>query len=149
MRFLLYLVILLLLFGFAYFAGGKGGLRYTYSPEQLEASNNADILTFLAALLFLLMIASIVSWLAAWVIINLGKGSSQELIKIGVETNVTLSWAWGFLCGGAALVCFMIFVRWVLRIPASKWWQAIGMFLPHLLATVILLLLSWHKASKS
>jgi hypothetical protein len=60
-----------------------------------------------------------------------------------------LSWAWGFLIGGFAMAFFITYVIFSFGVSASRWWEAFGIFLPHLLVIVTLLLFSLFKAKQA
>ena len=142
----IFLVVFLLVFGFAYWTGG---LTYTYHPEALSSSDWKDILIFLTTYLFLLLTAIVVSWLASLVILSLMKEKPDEKMRIGVETRVNLSWAWGFLIGGFAMASFITYVIFSFGVSASSWWGAFGIFLPHLLVILTLLLFSLFKVKQA
>lgn len=142
----IFIVVFILVFGFAYWTGG---LTYTYHPEALSPSDWKDILIFLTTYLFLLLTAIVVSWLASLVILSLTRDKPDERVRIGVETRVHLSWAWGFLISGFAMAGFIAYVIFSFGVSASRWWQAFGIFLPHLLVIVTLLLFSLFKAKQA
>jgi hypothetical protein len=143
---LIFLVVFLLVFGFAYWTGS---LTYTYHPEALSPSDWKDILIFLTTYLFLLLTAIVASWIASLVILSLTREKPDERVRMGVETRVDLSWAWGFLIGGFAMAFFITYVIFSFGVSASRWWEAFGIFLPHLLVIVTLLLFSLFKAKQA
>lgn len=145
-----WLLIFLIVFGVVFvFAYWTGGLTYTYHPEALSPSDWKDILIFLTTYLFLLLIAIVVSWIASLVILSLTREKPNERVRIGIETRVHLSWAWGFLIGGVAMAGFIAYVIFSFGVSASSWWEAFGIFLPHLLVFVTLLFFSLIKVKQA
>ena len=143
MWFFIFLVFFILVFAGAYFTGG---LLYTIYPEGFSLSLGG-LLTFITAYLFLLLIAIVISWLASIIILGLTKERIDEKTGIGIEARVHLSWAWGLLIGGFFIAIFIAFVSFYFGIPAPVWWEAIWIFLPHLLVIVTLLGFSLAKSA--
>jgi len=130
------------------FAGARftGGLEYIIRPAGLSFGLDG-LLIFITCYLFLLLIAIVISWLAAIVIMSLTNEKVDERIRIGVEARVHLSWAWGLLVGGFFLAIFIAFVSLYFGISAKLWWEALLVFLPHILALVTLFGVSLAKSS--
>jgi hypothetical protein len=144
---LIFVVILAVSIGFAYWSGG---LVYVINPEPFISDiNGKNIYIFLSVCIFLFMMAVVLSWLAAYIILGLTREKSNDRMRIGIEAGVNLSWAWGFLVTGFLMVFFIAFVIFYFGVAASNWWEAILAFSPHIAVFLGLLCLSLAKARQT